>query len=106
MSGTLDFAKLTKKSGDLFELVVAASKRARQINDLRNAQNPLPVLGEDQEESFEETPDEEELEDWDEMEKPVTLAVDEVMEGAIDYRYTSPIEEPEPEEGLIEFEEQ
>jgi len=107
MSKTLDFAKLTKKSGDLFELVVAATKRARQINDLRNAQNPLPVLGEDQEENFEETPEEEEdLEDWDKMEKPVTLALNEVVEGEIDYRYTSPIEETEEEEDLSEFEEQ
>ncbi len=107
MSKTLDFAKLTKKSGDLFELVVAAAKRARQINDLRNAQNPLPVLGEDQEEDLEETPEEvEDLEDWDKMEKPVTLAINEVMEGKIDYRFTLPVEETEEEEGLIDFEEQ
>lgn len=105
MSKTLDFAKLTKKSGDLFELVVAAARRTRQINDLRNAQNPLPVLGEDQEENFEETPIEEELEDWDKMEKPVTLALNEVMEGEIDYRYSTPVEKPEPEESLSEFEE-
>jgi len=46
MTRTLDFSKLTEKTDDLYELIVAASKRARQIAALRIARDPLPTLGE------------------------------------------------------------
>jgi DNA-directed RNA polymerase omega subunit len=95
MTSTLDFSKLTKKSDDLYELIVAASKRARQIAALRIARDPLPTLGEGEEETFDETPDEEEMKDWDKVEKPVTAALNEMLEGKLEYRYTSVVEEEE-----------
>lgn len=89
MADTLDISKLTDQTEDLFELVVAASKRSRQVNALRIARDPLPSLSEDQEETFDETPDEEELKDWDKIEKPVTVALNEMLNGDLDYRHTS-----------------
>ena len=89
MTRTLDFSQLTKKSDDLYELIVAASKRARQIAALRIARDPLPTLGEGEEETFDETPDEEEIKDWDRVDKPVTSALDEMLEDNLEYRYTS-----------------
>lgn len=88
MTDTLDLSKLTEQNEDLFELVVAASRRSRQINALRIARDPLPSLSEDQEETFDETPDEEELKDWDKIEKPNTVALNEMMNGDLDYRHT------------------
>jgi DNA-directed RNA polymerase subunit K/omega len=88
MTDTIDILKLTKQNEDLFELVVAASRRSRQINALRIARDPLPSLSEDQEETFEETPDEEELKDWDKIEKPHTVALNEMLNGDLDYRHT------------------
>ena len=93
MTRTLDFSQLTEKTEDLYELIVAASKRARQIAALRIARDPLPTLGEGEEETFDETPDEEEMKDWDLVDKPVTSALDEMLEGKLEYRYTSVIEE-------------
>ncbi len=101
MSDTLDFSELTKNSEDLFELVVATSKRARQINALKIARDPLPTLGEGEEETFDETPDEEEHRDWDRAEKPATMALNEMMTQKLEYRHTSQgIEEEEDLEDI------
>ena len=89
MADTLDISKLTDQTEDLFELVVAASKRSRQVNALRIARDPLPSLSEDQEETFDETPDEEELKDWDKIEKPTTVALNEMLNSNLNYRHTS-----------------
>ncbi len=102
MIETIPFSKLEKRSGDLFELVVAAAKRTRQINSLRIAKNPLPTLNEDEEETFEETPEEEEIVDWDKVEKPTTLALNEMLCGNLNYRYAG---EDQEEESDSEFEE-
>ena len=102
MTDTLDFSQLTKNSEDLFELVVATAKRARQINALRIARDPLPTLGEGEEETFDETPDEEELQDWDIVEKPATTALNEMLEEQLEYRHTS--EAVEEEESLEDIE--
>ena len=98
MTDTLDISKLTDQTEDLFELVVAASKRSRQVNALRIAKDPLPSLSEDQEETFEETPDEEELKDWDKIQKPTTVALNEMLSGDLDYRHTSEKLETEDED--------
>jgi DNA-directed RNA polymerase subunit K/omega len=101
MTETLDFSRLTKKSEDLFELVVATAKRARQVAALRIARDPLPTLGEGEEETFEETPDEEELRDWDRVEKPATTALNEMLAQNLEYRHTSEaIEETEDLEDI------
>lgn len=89
MTTTLDFSKLTKKSDDIFELVVAASKRARQIAALRIARDPLPTMTEDEEETFEVSPEELDERDWDSVAKPVTAALNELLADKLEYRYTS-----------------
>ncbi len=93
MAKTLHFNKLTQQSEDLFKLVVIGAKRAKQINALRTAKYPLPTAGKE-EETFEETPPEEYV-DWDGMKKPVSMALDELMEGDINFRDTSTDDEDE-----------
>ena len=100
MTKTLHFSDLKEQSEDIFELIVATAKRARQINALRIAQNPLPTLTEDQEETFEVTPDEEEEQDWDAVNKPVTAAIDEMLEGKLEYRHEGE-ESEEAEESAL-----
>jgi len=69
-----------EQSGDIFKLCIVASRRARQINKLRMNKYPMP--NEDQEEIV--NVEKEEV-DWDSMEKPTTLAINEVREGRADY---------------------
>jgi len=68
MADTLHFSKLNKQSEDIFEVVLVAAKRAKQINALRMATYPLPVIGRKGEEDFEETPEEYDVE-WDKLKK-------------------------------------
>lgn len=89
MSETLPLDKLRKQSNDIFEQVIAAARRAKQINALRIAKYPLPTVGADNEENFDETPEEDESIDWDETEKPTTIALNELLDGKINYRYAS-----------------
>lgn len=106
MTETLPFSKLTQKSDDVFELVVVAAKRARQINSLRMAQYPLPTMTEDQEETFDETPPEiNDDPNWDDFQKPTNLAVNEIIDSKIDYHYTTPEEEKPLEDFDSEFSE-
>lgn len=87
MIETIPFSKLEERSGDLFELTVAAAKRTKQINALRIAKNPLPSINENEEETFEETPEEEDVIDWDKVEKPTTAALKELLDGDLNYGY-------------------
>jgi len=106
MTETLPFTKLTQKSDDVFELVVIAAKRARQINSLRNAKYPLPTMSEEQEEVFDATPPEINDEpNWDSFEKPTSLAVKEIIDDKITYHYTTPVEEKPLEDLDSEFSE-
>jgi len=99
MTETLPFSKLTQNSDDVFELVVVAAKRARQINSLHTSQYPLPTMGEDQEEVFDETPPEiNDDPNWDNFEKATALAVNEIMDEKINYHYTTPEEDKPLEE--------
>ena len=100
MTKTLHFSELKEQSEDIFELIVATAKRARQINALRIAQNPLPTLTEDQEETFEVTPDEEDEQDWDAIEKPVTEALEQMLDGKLEYRHEGE-ESEEAEESAL-----
>ena len=96
---TIPFKKLIEQSGDFFELVVAIAKRARQINQLRVTKYPLPTLTEE-EETFDETPEEEEFIDWEKMEKVTTLALKEMLDGKINYRFSTESGEEESEDEI------
>ena len=99
---TIPFTKLLQKTADVFELIVAMAKRARQVNQLRVAKYPLPTYTDGEDESFNETPDEEEMLDWDKIEKPTTIALDEMLKTDVEYRYASPEEEQSEQDETTE----
>lgn len=74
--------KLNKQSDDIYKLCLVAAKRAKQINKLRIAKYPMPDAREEQEETI--FIEEEEV-NWDQMEKPTTKALNEVVEGKSEY---------------------
>ena len=75
--------KLNQQSDDIYKLCLVAAKRAKQINKLRSAKYPMPDAREEQDETI--FLEEEEEVNWDEMEKPTTLALDEVVKGKTEY---------------------
>jgi DNA-directed RNA polymerase omega subunit len=89
MASTIHFSKLMSQSDDIFELVLLAAKRAKQINALRMAKYPLPTISKrTEEEDYEETPKEYSL-DWDAMEKATTLGLNELVEGKVIFKRAS-----------------
>ena len=89
MASTIHFSKLMQQSDDIFELVLLAAKRAKQINALRMAKYPLPTISRrTEEEDYEETPKEYAI-DWDSLEKPSTLGLNELLEGKVNFKRVS-----------------
>ena len=86
MANTIHISKLMEQSDDIFELVLLASKRAKQINALRMAKYPLPTISRrTEEEDYEETPPEYSV-DWDGMEKATTIGLNELLEGEVNFK--------------------
>ncbi len=95
MADTVHFSKLMQQSEDIFEVVLLAAKRAKQINALRMAKHPLPTINKrNDEEDFDETPVESNV-DWDKMEKPTTLGINELLEGNVKFKRVEPDENDE-----------
>ena len=90
---TIPFEKLDKQVSDLFEAVVVAAKRARQINQLRLLRSEIPRLIEERGEDSEEIRQLEEEQDFDAEKKIPTIALEELLEGKIKYEYVGEIEE-------------
>ncbi|MCF7886324.1 MAG: DNA-directed RNA polymerase subunit omega [Candidatus Marinimicrobia bacterium] len=74
--------KLNQQSDDIYKLCLVAAKRAKQINKLRIAKYPMPDAREEQDEII--FLEEDEV-NWDEMEKPTTIALNEVVEGESEF---------------------
>lgn len=81
--GPIVISKLFKNDEDLYEKVVVGSRRQRQIIDSRSSLF----------EAFQDIEDTEELEQFDDMdydiEKPISIAIQELLDGDLDWRYES-----------------
>ena len=81
--GPIPISELFKKNEDLYEKVVVGARRQRQIIDSRSSLF----------DAFQEIEDSEELERFDDMdydmEKPISLAIKELLNGDLDWRYES-----------------
>ncbi len=81
------FSKLDKKIKNVYETVIIAARRARQINEdqilvIRN------IIGPEDNESEESRPlDRSEYKDIERLPKPVALSLNELTEGKIEYDY-------------------
>ena len=81
--GPLVISELFKNDEDLYEKVVVGARRQRQIIDSRSSLF----------EAFQDIEDTEELEQFDDMdydiEKPISIAMQELLDGDLDWRYES-----------------
>ena len=87
--GTLHLNKILEKTANLYEAAVVLSRRARQINNQYNKELKLK-LGEieNDDESPEDAANREAIvTEFDKKPKPVTQAVDELINGEIIFRY-------------------
>ncbi|MEC7778854.1 MAG: DNA-directed RNA polymerase subunit omega [Candidatus Neomarinimicrobiota bacterium] len=87
--GPISFRKLLKKTDDIYESVVVSSRRAKQILQERVLKQIIEENTELQEEEgiLSEPVVREEI-DFDKEEKVTTIALDEYLEGKVDWKTT------------------
>ena len=84
--------KIEEKSKNIYEAVVVMSKRARQINQERFEEQVIEVSEELELDVLDELPDIK-PEDYVEKEKVTTKAMDEFLEGKVNWRVLDDTEE-------------
>ncbi|HDL18768.1 MAG TPA: DNA-directed RNA polymerase subunit omega [Bacteroidetes bacterium] len=87
MIKTLPLEELKKKTSTIYEAVEAISKRARQINSMRNAQIPFYDNLDDTDDLFEEINFETRTQVFEKKEKPVHQSIRELMEDKLEIKY-------------------
>ena len=88
--GPISFKKLLKKTDDIYESVVVSSRRAKQILQERVLKQIIEEnteLQEEEEGILSEPVIREEI-DFDKEEKVTTIALDEYLEGKVDWKKT------------------
>ena len=86
--------KLEEKTKNVYEAVVVMSKRARQINQERYEEQVMELSEELELDVLDESPDIK-PEDYEEKEKVTTIAVNEFLEGEVNWRV---LEDPEEDQ--------
>jgi DNA-directed RNA polymerase subunit K/omega len=86
--------KLEEKTKNIYEAVVVMSKRARQINQERYEEQVMEISEELELDVLDESPDIK-PEDYEEKEKVTTIAVNEFIEGEVNWRV---LEDPEEDQ--------
>jgi DNA-directed RNA polymerase subunit K/omega len=84
--------KIEEKSKNIYEAVVVMSKRARQINQERYEEQVMEESEELEMDVLDELPDIK-PEDYEEKEKVTTKAMDEFLEGKVNWRVLEDTEE-------------
>ena len=77
--------KMEEKTKNIYEAVVVMSKRARQINQERYEEQVMELSEELELDVLDESPDIK-PEDYEEKEKVTTIAVNEFLEGEVNWR--------------------
>ena len=87
----ISLSKMEEKTKNIYEAVVVMSKRARQINQERYEEQVMELSEELELDVLDESPDIK-PEDYEEKEKVTTIAVNEFLEGEVNWRV---LEDPE-----------
>ncbi|MFO7840605.1 MAG: hypothetical protein R6V48_00350 [Fidelibacterota bacterium] len=91
-----DFRFKGKRPDDIFEAITSMAKYARQINQKRNEDYPIQNIidAESDEDIFADV-------DFDAMEKPASIAMDEYDKGNIEYEYEDEDESKEEPDTMV-----
>lgn len=77
-----DFRFKGERPDDIFEAITVMAERARQINQKRSEDYPIQnMIDAESEEPIESDVD------FDSLEKPASIAMEQYVQGEIDYRY-------------------
>ncbi len=86
----VEISELEEKAGNIYEAVVVAAKRARQLNDetkMEYNQRVEPLMAKDEEEEGTVSKDKFNISvDFEKRTKPTTLALDELLNNDVKFR--------------------
>ena len=85
--------EIEEKTMDVFEAVVVMTKRSKQIIHQRMVEKMLDNEGEIELTALDAIPEEKDPEDFIEMEKPSTIAIDDFLSGQVKWHYLKQIDE-------------
>jgi len=90
---TLSVRDMEEKTKDVFEAVVVMTQRAKQVIHQRLAEKALSTEGEGVLSALDPIPDEKDPEDYIEIEKVSTTAINDFMTGKVKWHYLNKIDE-------------
>jgi hypothetical protein len=82
-----------QRTKDVFEAVVVMTQRSKQIIHQRMVERALNDEGEIELNALDAIPEEKDPEDYTEMEKPSTIAIDDFLTGQVKWHYINQIDE-------------
>ena len=85
--------EIEEKTMDVFEAVVVMTKRSKQIIHQRLVEKMLDDEGEIELTALDDVPEEIDPEDYIELEKPSTIAIEDFLSGQVKWHYTNQIDE-------------
>jgi len=89
----LSIRDMEKRTDDMYEAVVVMTRRSKQIIHERLVERALNVESEEDFSALDPVPIEKDPEDYVEVEKPTTVAIDDFMSNKIKWHYNTDIEE-------------
>ena len=89
----LSVRDMEEKTMDVFEAVVVMTKRSKQIIHQRLVEKALNVEGEEELSALDPIPEEKDPEDYIELEKPSTVAINDFMSGKVKWHYINEIDQ-------------
>lgn len=89
----LSIRDLEERTKDVYEAVVVMSQRAKQIIHERLVEKALNVESEDEFSALDPSPEEKNPEDYIELEKPTTIAIDNFMSDTIKWHYDTDLQD-------------
>lgn len=89
---TLSVRDMEEKTMDVFEAVVVMTKRSKQIIHQRLVEKALNTEGERELSALDPVPEEINPEDYIELEKPSTIAINDFMTGKVKWHYISKLD--------------
>ena len=83
---------LEEKTEDVFEAVVVMTRRSKQILHQRLVEKMLNDEGVEELSALDPIPEEKDIEDYIELEKPSTIAINDFMSGQVKWHYINKID--------------
>lgn len=84
---------MEEKTRDVFEAVVVMTKRSKQIIHERLVEKAMNMEGQEEYSALDPIPEEKDPEDYVEVDKPTTVAINDFMTDKVKWHYNKDIEE-------------